>query len=96
MDVADHPNATVCWNCNAQDLIGEGLETNFNMVKSRFGDICHVRELDDTSYPYQDLMNLFVKNKYAGWVLLECRTDPADKVKALIEQKAIFDKMINA
>jgi hypothetical protein len=95
MDVADHPNATVCWNCNAQDLIGEGLEANFNMVKSRFGDICHVRELNDTSYPYQDLMNLFVKNKYTGWVLLECRTDPADKVKALIEQKAIFDKMIN-
>jgi hypothetical protein len=95
MDVADHPNATVCWNCNAQDLIGEGLEANFNMVKSRFGDICHVRELNDTSYPYQDLMNLFIKNKYAGWVLLECRTDPADKVKALIEQKSIFDKLIN-
>lgn len=94
MDVASHPNATVCWNCNAQDLIGEGLEANFNMVKSRFGDICHVRELNDTSYPYQDLMNLFLKNKYEGWILLECRTDPADKVKALIEQKAIFDKMI--
>jgi len=94
MDVATHPNATVCWNCNAQDLIGEGLEANFNMVKARFGDICHVRELNDTTYPYQDLMNLFMKNKYEGWILLECRTDPADKVKALIEQKAIFDKMI--
>ncbi len=94
MDVANHPNATVCWNCNAQDLIGDGLEANFNMVKSRFGDICHVRELNDTTYPYQDLMNLFLKNKYEGWILLECRTDPADKVKALIEQKAIFDKMI--
>ncbi|HWR99185.1 MAG TPA: TIM barrel protein [Prolixibacteraceae bacterium] len=93
MDVASHPNATVCWNCNAQDLIGDGLEANFNMVKARFGDICHVRELNDTTYPYQELMNLFMKNNYEGWVLLECRTDPADKVKALIEQKAIFDKM---
>lgn len=94
MEVANHPNATVCWNCNPQDLIGEGLEANFNMVKNRFGDICHVRELNDTSYPYQDLMNLFVKNKYEGWVLLECRTNPADKVKALIEQREIFEKMI--
>ena len=94
MDVANHPNATVCWNCNSQDLNGDGLEANFNMVKSRFGDICHVRELNDTTYPYQDLMNLFLKNKYEGWILLECRTDPADKVKALIEQKSIFDKMI--
>lgn len=94
MDVATHPNATVCWNCNSQDLNGGGLEANFNMVKARFGDICHVRELNDTSYPYQDLMKLFVKNSYKGWVLLECRTDPADKVKALIEQREIFEKMI--
>lgn len=94
MEVASHPNATVCWNCNPQDLTGEGLEANFNMVKNRFGDISHVRELNDTSYPYQDLMNLFAKNKYEGWVLLECRTNPADKVKALIEQREIFGKMI--
>ena len=93
MDVANHPNATVCWNCNAQDLIGNGLEANFNLVKDRLGDICHVRELDDTTYPYQDLMNLFLKNKYEGWILLECRTDPADKVKALISQREIFEKM---
>jgi len=93
MDVANHPNATVCWNCNSQDLNGNGLEANFNLVKDRFGDICHVRELDDTTYPYQDLMNLFLKNKYEGWVLLECRTDPADKVKALISQRELFEKM---
>ncbi|MCK9411837.1 MAG: sugar phosphate isomerase/epimerase [Prolixibacteraceae bacterium] len=93
MDVANHPNATVCWNCNPQDLTGNGLEANFNLVKDRFGDICHVRELDDTSYPYQDLMNLFLKNNYEGWILLECRTDPADKVKALISQREIFEKM---
>ena len=94
MDVATHPNATVCWNCNSQDLNGGGLEANFDMVKARFGDICHVRELNDPTYPYQDLMNLFVKNKYKGWILLECRTNPEDKVKALIEQKEIFEKMI--
>jgi sugar phosphate isomerase/epimerase len=93
MDVANHPNATVCWNCNSQDLDGGGLISNFNLVKDRFGDICHVRELNDATYPYQDLMNLFMKNNYHGWILLECRTDPADKVKALIEQREIFEKM---
>ena len=93
MDVANHPNATVCWNCNPEDLHGDGLEANFNLVKSRFGDTCHVRELNDSTYPYQELMNLFVKNKYEGWILLECRTDPTDKVKALIEQRDIFEKM---
>jgi sugar phosphate isomerase/epimerase len=94
MDHADSKNATVCWNCNPEDLIGQGLEYNFNLVKDRFGDTVHVRELDSPDYPYQKLMNLFKDINYKGWILLECRTDPKDKVAALIEQKEIFNKMI--
>lgn len=60
-DVADHPNAKVCWNSNDCDTEGEGLEHNFNLVKGRFGAIVHVRELDVGNYPYQQLMDLFVK-----------------------------------
>ena len=94
MDVADHPNATVCWNCNPEDLKGNGLAFNFNLLKDRFGDICHVRELDDPSYPYQELMNLYVGMNYKGWILLECRTNPADKVAALIGQRKIYEGML--
>ena len=94
MDVATHPNVFVCWNSNGEDLKGDGLEHNFNLVKDRFGATAHVRELNDAEYPYQELMNLLVKMDYAGWVLLEGRTDPQDKVAALIEQKAVFDDMI--
>jgi sugar phosphate isomerase/epimerase len=94
MDVADHPNVGVCWNCNSQDLQGEGLEYNFNLVKDRFADTVHIRELNDRSYPYQDLMNLFVGMDYAGWILLEARTSPRDRIKALIEQREIFRQMI--
>lgn len=94
MDVATHPNVTVCWNCNEQDLIGDGLVHNFNLVKGRFGDTVHVRELNVGEYPYQELMDLFAGMDYKGWILLECRTDPEDKVKALIEQKQVFEEMI--
>jgi len=94
MDVATNPNVTVCWNCNEQDLWGEGLVHNFNLVKDRFGDTVHVRELNVGDYPYQQLMDLFVGIDYDGWILLECRTDPEDKVKALIEQKQVFEQMI--
>ncbi len=93
MDHCDSRNAYVCWNCNQEDLIGQGLEYNFNLVKDRFGDTVHVRELDSPEYPYQELMNLFKDIKYKGWILLECRTDPKDKVAALAEQKKIFEKM---
>lgn len=94
MDVADHPSVGVCWNCNDQDLNGKGLEHNFNLVKNQFGKTVHIRELNVGEYPYQELMNLFVKMDYKGWILLECRTDPADKVAAMIEQRKILKKMI--
>ncbi|MHC4110339.1 MAG: DUF6807 family protein [Planctomycetota bacterium] len=94
MDVADHPNVGVCWNCNSQDLQGEGLEHNFNLVKDRFSDIVHIRELNIGSYPYQELMNLFVGMDYAGWILLEARTNPKDRVKALAEQRQVFGQMV--
>ncbi len=94
MDVADHPNVAVCWNSNGQDLEGEGLEYNFNLVKDRFGDTVHVRELNVGNYPYQELMNLFVAMDYKGWILLEARTKPGDRVAALAEQREVFEKMV--
>jgi sugar phosphate isomerase/epimerase len=94
MDVADNTNVGVCWNSNSQDLQGEGLEYNFNLVKDRFADTVHVRELNIGSYPYQELMSLFVAMDYDGWILLEARTNPGDRVKALTEQRQVFEEMV--
>ena len=93
-DVADHPNVAVCWNSNDVDLQGEGLEHNFNLVKDRFGATVHIREMNEGKYPYAQLMKLLVKANYAGWILLECRTNPRDKVEALIGQRKVFDKLV--
>jgi sugar phosphate isomerase/epimerase len=93
-DVADHPNVGVCWNSNEVDLAGQGLEYNFNLVKDRFSDIVHVRELNIGDYPYQQLMDLFVKMDYKGWILLEARTKPEDRIKALTEQRELFEQML--
>ncbi len=95
MDYVTNTGSTVCWNCNEQDLDGQGLEYNFNLVKDRFGDICHVRELNIGDYPYQKLMDMFVAMDYEGWILLECRTDPSDKVAALKEQRQVWQDMIS-
>lgn len=84
----------VCWNCNDQDLLPPGLEENFNSVKKWFGDTVHIRELNVGEYPYQQLMDLFVKNKYEGWILLEARTKPEDRIAAMKEQLTVFNKMI--
>jgi hypothetical protein len=85
----------MCWNCNEQDLLPPGLEANFNMVRKWFGDTLHVRELNDESYPYQQLFDLLNATRYSGWVLLEARTEPADRVTAMKEQLALFNTMIS-
>jgi hypothetical protein len=85
---------TVCWNSNNSDQDG-GLEQNFNLVKSRLGLTTHVRELDAPGYAWQELANLFVKSGYKGWWLLEAGgKDPADRVKALIRQRELFEQMM--
>jgi sugar phosphate isomerase/epimerase len=84
----------MCWNCNDQDLMAPGLEDNFNSVKKWFGDTVHIRELNVGKYPYQELMDLFTGMNYDGWILLEARTKPADRIVALKEQLDIFNKMI--
>ena len=94
MDIATHPNVAVCWNSNASDLQEPGLEHNFDLVKDRFGDTVHVRTFTSPDYPWQDLISLLVKMDYCGWVLLEAGTKVDDRVKALAEQKAMFDAML--
>ncbi len=87
-------NVKICWNSNQEDLLPPGLEGNFNMVKEWFGDTVHVRELDSDDYPYQQLIDLFTAIEYDGWILLEARTEPEDRVAAMKQQLELFDIMI--
>ena len=92
-DQITEKNVVMCWNCNDQDLLPPGLEANFNSVKKYFGDTVHVRELNVGGYPYQQLFDLFTGIKYPGWILLEARTEPADRVAAMKEQLVLFNDM---
>ncbi len=93
-DHVTEPNVGVCWNCNNEDLKGEGLDYNFNLVKKRFAMTLHAREFNIGDYPYQKLFDLLVAMDYKGWILLEARTKPQDRIAAMIEQKEVFEQMI--
>ncbi len=94
-DQVTEKNVKICWNCNDQDLLTPGLDANFNSVKKWFGDTVHIRELNIGDYPYQQLMNLFTKMKYKGWILLEARTKPSDRITAMKEQLNVFNTLVN-
>lgn len=94
MDVADNRNVAVCWNSNPTDLAGRGLEYNFNLVKDRLGDTVHIHEMDSDAYPWQELMNLFVKMDYTGWMLWECASNPDNKVEAMIKNRKMWEQLV--
>lgn len=97
MDVATHPNATVCWNSNPTDLEPPGLEHNFMLVRNRLGAVTHVRELNAPDYPWQQLARLFVRTGYRGWWLLEAGSQPpADRVAAFLRQRQLFEALMAA
>ncbi|QDT85566.1 sugar phosphate isomerase/epimerase family protein [Gimesia chilikensis] len=94
LDVADHPNVAICWNCNKQDLEGAGLDANFAMVKDRLGDTTHIHDLVHNPYPHKRFFELMAGANYTGWLMLEEGVLPkGDPVKALAEQSKLFDKM---
>lgn len=95
MDVATNKNTVVCWNCNPQDLEGEGLAANFNMVKDRIGTI-HIHDLRNDNYPWPELFKLLRQANFSGWTLLEDGRVPADIVGAMKENRKVWDKLAGA
>lgn len=93
MDVATHPNVGVCWNSNATDLIGDGLAHNFGLIKNRLADTAHVRELTPSDYPYAELFKLLIEAQYSGWILLECHSNPPDRLEAIKRQVEEYGKI---
>jgi hypothetical protein len=41
------------------------------------------------------MFDLFAGINYSGWILLEARTEPADRVAAMKEQLVLFNDMIS-
>jgi len=95
MDVADHPNNVVCWNCNPQDLAGDGFEANYALVESRMGTV-HIHDLRADNYPWEALfarLRACQSPGFTGWTLLEDGTVPDDIVAAMRENRAIWEQL---
>ena len=94
LDVADHENVAICWNCNPADLEGEGLEHNFNLVRDRFGATIHVRRFENEAYPTRKLIDMLLETDYEGWFMLESGAVPDDPVAALATQVRTFNEIL--
>lgn len=92
MEIADHPNAVVCWNCNASDMNGKGLQSNFELVQDKIG-ILHIHDLRTTTYPWKELFSLLKKSDFSGWTLIEEGSIPKDIIGSMHENKVLWDQL---
>lgn len=95
MDIADHPNVVVCWNCNPTDLKGEGLTHNYNLLKDRMGTI-HIHDLTNDAYPWAELFPLLNQtntDSFTGWTLLEDGKVPSDIIAAMHSNRKRWEEL---
>lgn len=92
-DSADHPNVTVCWNCNPGETINGSIKQNFDLLKKRFGHVNHIHDLYDPRYPYREFFSLLREIDYKGYCLSE---SPAttDTIKVMHYYKALWQELI--
>jgi sugar phosphate isomerase/epimerase len=95
MDIADHPNNVICWNCNPEDLKGDGFAHNFELVQDRMGTV-HIHDLRKDNYPWAELfkrLRTCTAPGFTGWTLLEEGGIPEDIVAAMHENQKIWDRL---
>ena len=93
IDVADHPNVTVCWNANPGETINGSLRHNFDLLKSKLGAAVHIHDLFDKNYPYRELFALLHEIDYQGYCLSESpATD--DPLRVMRYYKALWEELI--
>lgn len=95
MRIADHPNNVICWNCNAQDLAGEGFEHNYDLVQPYMG-LVHIHDLRISNYPWPALFERLKRCDaagFTGWTLIEEGAVPDDLLVAMHENRQIWEEL---
>jgi sugar phosphate isomerase/epimerase len=88
MDVANHPQVGVCWNSNANDLVGDGFDHNFNLVKKRIFTV-HMRDLYLDDYPFRRLLTGLSSRGFRGFCFAEIPASP-DPVRVMKYYRSLW------
>lgn len=76
IEVANHPNALVCWNSNSGEQDANGsIKANFELLKDYIGQV-HITEIGLPQYPWQELFDLLAGIKFSGYCLAEIPFNP--------------------
>jgi sugar phosphate isomerase/epimerase len=93
IDYSKSPYVYVNWNCTPHDLDGEGLKTNFNLVRDRIRNV-HIHDLTNESYPYKELFQLLIESGYQGYCDAEVQQS-CEPIRFMKYYRSLFFAMQN-
>lgn len=94
IDYSESPYVYVIWNSSPNDVLGEGLEGNFNLVKDRIRCV-HLRELFN-GYPWREFFSLLAKSGYQGYLDAELSDQSCEPIRMMNNYQALFLALQNA
>lgn len=94
MDQVDQKNVRIKLNGDKRDNTAGDFAQNFALVKDRLDDTLHMRLYRDTDFPYQLQFDLLIDMGWEGWCVVEESIKVPDRPQALIEEHAMWEKMI--
>jgi sugar phosphate isomerase/epimerase len=89
VDYSQSPYVYVIWNCLREDLLGEGFQANYNMLKDRI-KVLHMRDLYLEDYPYRELFRLLRADGFTGYCDCEVSRVSCEPIEFMKYYRAMF------
>lgn len=88
LDTANNANLGAVWNCNREDLSGDGFEANFKLIENKITHV-HLKELSDETYPYRKLYENLSRIGFTGYTCAEIDSSN-DPIRLMQYYRALF------
>jgi sugar phosphate isomerase/epimerase len=79
---------------NGHKADAQDFARRFEGVKRLLGDTLHMHELNRGNFPYQLQTDLLIGAGWEGWCLVEATSLVPDPLKALIEEREIWEQLV--
>jgi sugar phosphate isomerase/epimerase len=93
VQVADHPNVAINYNCDVRDLVNGSVAYTFGQVKDHVRHV-HLHDLEDPAYPYKELFGILKETGYDGFCSLEEGYREGGERKVIALYAALYREMI--
>jgi sugar phosphate isomerase/epimerase len=93
VQIADHPNVAINYNCDMRDLVDGSVAHTFNQVKDHVRHV-HLHDLENPCFPYKELFSLLKGMKYSRFCSLEEGYREGGEKKVIALYAALFREMV--